>query len=225
MRAPSTTIIIPFRDAPYRTRNLQFVQAYWKHRVPEAHVIVADSGDAMFNKSKTINEAFRNGPRSDCTIMADADCFTTDNAIRQAMYKFWGRLVLPHRGIASLTEAQSADVLKAVDPSKRIGGKIYRKNRRKKAMCGGIWVMDSEILDAHPLNEEFTGWGGEDIEYLGRVPHERLNAPLYHLYHPVQTRDNRKENQKLIARSQRKYYESQRDLLNGQGAGSPEAAS
>ena len=225
MRAPSTTIIIPFRDAPYRARNLKFVLAYWKHRIPDAHVVVADSGCKKFNKSKTINEAFRAAPRSDCTIMADGDCFTTDNAINQAMYKFWGRLILPHRGIASLTERQSTDVLKVVDPAKRIGGKIYRKNRRKKPMCGGIWVMDSEILDANPLNEEFAGWGGEDVEYLGRVPHERLNAPLYHLYHPVQSREDREHNERLIERSQKEYYESQRDLLNRQGSGSSEPTS
>lgn len=208
-------IIIPFRNGPRRMKNLEFVQKFWRHRFPDSQIVVADSGDQPFNKCRTVNETFRATPSADCTIIADCDCFVMDAAIKRAKVMFWGRLLLPHNSFAQLNEQQSDDVLAVVPPDQSIGGRIYRKVRARNPACGGVWFVDSDILDQHPMDEEFRGWGGDDVEYLNRVPHQRIDGPVYHLFHPIASRANRDKHLARIAQKKREHHARQIDLFGG----------
>ena len=214
MRKPSFRVLIPHRSdsSGYRDRNLDYVYRFWTHRFQRESVTVFDV-DGDWNKPRGINLMVRQLARVDCTIIADSDCFIMDAALERAKNRFWGRVCLPHHRCCYLNEERSNDVVSVVDPKSRIGGRIYRRCRTRKPVDGGCWFVDTDLLLANPLDERFAGWGGDDVEFLARVPFQRLNGPIYHLFHPKAERRDVPEKLAMIEATRRREAETRRAFL------------
>ena len=98
---------------------------------------------------------------------------------------------IPHDGRCyTLSSALSRDFR-----SKR-SYNIFREQQNQLNMSFGTWSVGGAFLvnkDAYCRiggeNENFYGWGAEDIERIKRLeilgcPIRRSSGPLYHLYHP-----------------------------------------
>lgn len=63
----------------------------------------------------------------------------------------------------------------------------------------GVWRKD--LLQVNGLDEDYTGWGYEDSDLVIRLLRQgvyriegRFAIPVFHLWHPMQSRDDAKEN-------------------------------
>ena len=66
-----------------------------------------------------------------------------------------------------------------------------------------FWKSDG--ISVNGFNEDFVGWGREDSEFAARLMHNgvgrqniKFRGIMYHLYHPMQSRNSLPENDKLL---------------------------
>lgn len=81
--------------------------------------------------------------------------------------------------------------------------KPVRFSVRLRGGLSGVWKKDIEAVNG--WNEEFTGWGLEDTEFVARLFHAgisfkkiKFQAITYHLWHKKQTRDLVQKNKALL---------------------------
>ncbi len=84
------------------------------------------------------------------------------------------------------------NLLKPVKHSKNLRGGLL-----------GVWKKDLEAVNG--WNEAFTGWGLEDTEFVTRLFHSevvfrkiKFMSLTYHLWHPMQKRENVGQNMRLL---------------------------
>lgn len=176
------------------------MRQYYAARFGESNVIVReDDSQRPFNKSRMMNDGVRLCGLDSVVILADADCFVCDWSLKRAIEiaADGDQLVVPHSSVCRMTRAQSRRVMKWV-PSDRISGKLYRDQRRP-ACPGGLWVVRADLFQTYRMDERFEGWGGEDTEFLRRIPHRRIGGPLFHLWHTKAPKVYLRRNRKLLA--------------------------
>jgi len=86
---------------------------------------------------------------------------------------------------------------------------IIKRGKQQRGILGcnlGIWRDDLEAVNGY--DETFVGWGREDADLANRLYHLRRlrkfvygRAILYHLNHPVASRNRLGENQALLEQS------------------------
>lgn len=191
-------VVIPWRHHPRRIEGLEWVSAYFRHRLGVSCVhIEEDNSDRPFNRAKTINRGVARFP--DATIViADADCVICDYSLRRAIAESsqLDQMLIPHNRFCRTTRQQGNWILRQ-DPQQKVSGRWFRGNREKGA-TGGLWVVRAELFLDHRMDERFEGWGSEDTEFLSRIPlARRYNGPLFHIWHPRPSKAHYRRNHRL----------------------------
>jgi glycosyltransferase involved in cell wall biosynthesis len=169
--------------------------------------------DQGFRKNIILNRALAEA-RGDYLVLSDADCvphprFVQDHAAL-AEPGFWvqgRRCFLNASASASLSPGQKVPAMRLFWTGKMSGAAkgfrlplpILRRDTGQRGIIGcnmAMWKKD--LLDINGWDEEYEGWGlGEDSDVGSRLYH--LGRPrkfvygraiLYHLHHPILTRDH-----------------------------------
>ena len=171
------------------------MKAWYEHCVG-----VVDVSETVepFSKAKAINEGVKRHPGK-ILVIADADCVICNRAFNvsvEMVRQDPTHLVLPHNSLC-LTTLQQANYLLALDPTKSVSGRLFRGTRKNRKCPGGIWVVNQKLLADNPVDERFIGWGHEDNELLSRVPHKRIDGPIFHIWHERASRKNAAKNRRM----------------------------
>jgi hypothetical protein len=182
------------------------MRAWWAHHFPGWEIILEDSEGEDWCKPRALNRAVaRASGRT--LVLADADSFCDPGVLLQAVREVWAHnaWVMPHRRVLRLNEAETRRVL-ARDHDAAPGDEGLVRPAYLGTVGGGIVVLKREAWDGH--DERFLGWGADDdalgIRLRGMLGRERrLDADLYHLWHPQAPRDELAANRHLLAREYR----------------------
>lgn len=209
------SILMPFRAYPddngyaERVRNFEWVKAYWSEQLPLAEFIHGHNEDAVYSKTKAVNDAWRRAT-GDVVVILDADAYfpaevleTAAREIRLARMndrKLW---YVPYRLFYRLTadisrlicQSDPGNQLVLPDPVPKAFAEqfsTYSGNSDTRAHWYGalVQVMPREAFEmTGGMDERFAGWGSEDVAYMRAVdtlyaPHKTLARSVCHLYHP-----------------------------------------
>jgi glycosyltransferase involved in cell wall biosynthesis len=158
--------------------------------------LIFSDGDLFFHPR--FIEDFRKNI-SDKTALIGSRVFLTKSASRRRISKNRIRPVFPFLSpeielnrLNSIRFPLLNHWLKPVQFSVRLRGGL-----------SGVWRKDLEAVNG--WNEEFTGWGLEDTEFVARLFHAgisfkkiKFQAITFHLWHEQQTRDLLPQNQLLM---------------------------
>lgn len=193
------SVVIPWEpDGGPRDRALEWVRRRYEALHPEWEVVVGRCPEAPWRKGVAIMDGIRRA-RGVVAVVADADVFVDPGTLREAVRRLrmgeaaW---VIPHGKVYRLDEPSTARLLESDPADAPPGGDLIRKPYRGFAGGGMVVVDRSEYQATGGIPEAFEGWGAED-ECLGVIldtllgRHDRLDADLWHLWHPPgrRTRD------------------------------------
>jgi hypothetical protein len=137
----------------------------------------------------------------DVLVVHDADCWSDGLAEAiDAVATGRAQWAIPHSDVHRLTPEATAEVLAGKDPD--VGMPLVPHHEGghcrpyRGVPGGGIVVLARDAYEHVPLDPRFLGWGGEDEAWglaLNALLGEpwRGDAPLWHLWHPPQSRLNR----------------------------------
>lgn len=133
----------------------------------------------------------------DVLVVVDADVWVDRLDVAVTVLGDVGRWVIPHHLVHRLTDPASEAVLAGAewaDAAEMFG---YAERPYPGWPGGGCVVVRREDYERAPLDRRFVGFGQEDISWSLALdtlvgPHVRLDAPLWHLWHPPQPRLNRR---------------------------------
>jgi hypothetical protein len=195
------SVLIPWAgdDGGPRQRALQWLLKAYAEQRPEWEVILGTC-DRPWRKGVAVNRALYQA-HGEVVIVADADCFVSLHALDVAVecVRAGAPWVIPHKLVHRLDEPSALALVETGSvPEQR---KLIRHAYEGFA-GGGMFVIERAKLDAvRGYPERFTGWGAED-ESMALVldtlvgQRERLDADLWHLWHPPGLRQNDPEFQK-----------------------------
>jgi hypothetical protein len=139
----------------------------------------------MFNKSQAFNAGVRES-KSDILLLHDADIVVPGSYLRDISRRMQGRWhgMRPLRFLFSLSQQDSTEFQKSGMVSSSAEVSEVMQN-----FPGGSIVVRREVYHTiGGFDEDFVGWGGEDIEFLDRLRTCRMYpgsfAPGIHLWHP-----------------------------------------
>lgn len=174
-------------------------------------IVTADS-DGPWNRSAAINKAAAEAEDWDVALIADADTIGEPDAIRKAMTQALKQesAVIPWRLRHKLSRDGSDRMRRYEDKlpyRHRLNDRDHTDktpSRLPMAHRGGPIVVSRAAWDAvGGFDEEFVGWGHEDVafriacETLAPGGLSDLNGTIWHLWHertdPSQANDQRKE--------------------------------
>jgi hypothetical protein len=203
---PQVSVIVPWRSGClHRETSMRYVVDRLRREHPDWQVVLADHPGDVFSRAQAVVSAL---PRTfgKTIVVHDADCWVP--ALADSVEESWqtGSWVVPHWSVHRLTEEASADVLGGLEPHDRMP---TVERPYKGVRTGGVVVLPRDMIEAHPPDVRFRGWGGEDeawghrlMTLVGRPLRSR--EPLYHLWHPPAPRLNRRvgnvENETLANR-------------------------
>lgn len=178
-----------------RDRLWGWLRRRWEAQFPDWSIHEGMLSGAVWTKGDALRNALERC-RAEIVIVADADCVHPPEALEEAVARVragapW---VVPHGNVHRLSEQQTAAVLSG-SPSAHVAAPTTGLARAVYPGYpgGGCLVVPRVTLAAcKGIPAQFTGWGCED-ETLALIldtlagPHERLAAPLVHLWHPPQS--------------------------------------
>lgn len=209
------TFCIPVRvDSMYRLENLYCITSYLSDSFnTQFYIIEADSSqnikelpsirnlrysfivdnDPVFHRTKYINMMLLLA-RTDYAAIWDTDVFTSATQIEKAyevISNMGNSLVYPYDGrMYELSETISGLIKNNLDSNFQFLDKLSISLLNGYHSVGGAYIVDiKKYLEYGGENENFYGWGPEDVERKIRIEIMeghifRANGPLYHLYHP-----------------------------------------
>ena len=195
------SLLVPFHsDRAEREANWHWLHDYWRHRLPDAELIVQDNLEVPFCKTAAVNAAFKRS-HGDVIVIVDADCFIDSQVIEQCAARIRearaaGRTAwfIPYRRFYRLTK-DATGVLAASDPKGPFPPDQLEYERQHDPATGHHYAALIQILPREAfktvggMDERFKGWGGEDVSFMYAVDtlygkHRTVDAPVYHLWHP-----------------------------------------
>ncbi|MFI6387186.1 glycosyltransferase [Nonomuraea sp. NPDC050547] len=183
-------VVVEADDAPKQRDRLE--------PVVDSYVFARHSG--RFNKAWAVNVGVAHGARPAETIcVLDADMLVDRDFVSRALDRFsepGTQAHLPFRDILFLDRESSARAIERrrfhadARVDERAARGVYL--RRPPGCC--VWVRDSLFSRVSGFDERFSGWGGEDLDFVRRVEHhgplDRFADPTFHLDHPRATARN-----------------------------------
>ena len=180
-----TLVVVPWRDDGRRAAACKAVCDHLRTVLPGCHLLLCDSGHAVFNRSASRNLGARSAGDSELVVVCDADTLVDPVGLVAALGAARsGGLHYPQAVVNYLTEAGTELVLagEVLDPA--------RIEFSLPSAHGGCFVILAEQYRAvGGMDERFEGWGFEDNAWFAAArsalgPPTHHAGVAWHLWHP-----------------------------------------
>jgi len=185
-------IIIPYQPTDqWRAQALQFVQKRYQKQLPNARIFVQRDNSTEFNKCRAVNNAARKG-NGRILMICDADCFLKSKTLAQALDRLVERgnhYVYPYTHVDRIGKAKTREYLQ----EKPTVPPFHATTDLKKSHVdtGGVILVTRTAFEAvRGMDERFHSvYGAESVSFTNSIkrlfkPVTRIQARLYHLWHP-----------------------------------------
>lgn len=189
---PKITFIVPYRsDGGPRERAFLWVLPYLKHSFPDEQICVATPSGRLFNRSRAINQAYREA-KGDVLVIVDSDALFAPRTIHESLrYVDECGMVVPFRFVVNMPRDRT-EALYLTTPAWPPGISLsgMKLERQEERFAGRLNVITRRNFEkAGGFDERFDGYGGEDRSFMNTVvtlcgPMLRLDDPIFHLWHP-----------------------------------------
>lgn len=197
----TTAVLIPWAATDeWRTRALAHVTAWWRSL---GYDPVLGRHDGPWRKALAVADALARTD-ADVLVVADADVFVPGVERAIALVEQGAPYAIPHVRVHRLTERATTQLYETGTHD----GEMEKGCPYVGVVGGGMVVLRRDVYEDCPLDASYAGWGREDeafglaLEVLHGPP-ERLDNPLWHLWHPAPPRLNRRD--PLRPESQERY--------------------
>lgn len=172
-------IVIPWRASESRLPIFKRLIAWYAIQFPSWEIVLADSGSEIFNLAASrnvgANQAF--GLGADVVLISDADFFPSKDSVVRSVIRalrtdhictpYYEYRELSYEGteqfLAGNSDSMDMDVKRNYLP-KLVDGKTDRF-----WVCSGMFVITKKLFEEFGgFDENFEGWGQEDIDYHKR---------------------------------------------------------
>lgn len=210
------TVLIPvFRLDDNRKRNLEFIYNRLISHYDESEIEIIlgiqdeyidtyyhkfhraiirhydEYGDKKFNKSYLYNRCIEDGIDGDYLVFLDADVYFPFNKLRKQILNYNYDVIKPFSECIFLDEKTTEKFLVETKVAVPQGAKIITATG---ACC---IILNKNILPEIQMDENFTGWGFEDIDFANRLSKKyniyTINQKAVHLYHEPSIPNNKNE--------------------------------
>lgn len=193
---PSVSVIVPFRHGVcvHRERAWTWLRAWWARSFPEWEIVVrSDDPAGPWRKAVAVDGGVRRS-RGEILVIADADVFSEGVSAAVEGVAAGAPWAVPHFQVCRLSEASTSRVL----AGEELGAVIsdpgpFAKPPYRGMAGGGLAVIPRSAWGIAPMDPRFADCGAED-ECWGYAmttlvgPPVRMEPPLFHLWHPPQSR-------------------------------------
>jgi hypothetical protein len=191
------SVIVPLRTGGcvHRERAWSWCRAWWKSHFPEWEIVTgSDAFEGPWRKAVAVDGAVRQST-GEVLVVADADVVCDGVAAAVRAVAAGAPWVVPHRDVVRFNEAATAEILAGSSPTAVLagGGRALARPAYRGKPGGGLVVVPRSTWEAAPMDPRFADHGAED-ECWGYAMATlagdavRLEAPLFHLWHPPQDR-------------------------------------
>jgi hypothetical protein len=212
---PSVRVVIPYKYDQHRELALRFVmRKYARLNLPIS--IAEVSRQRIWCKADALKKTIDN-LTEDVLIIADADCVVDNGALLECISKVMDtgvyKWAIPHGKVHRLDEMSSRHYM----VFENLEGCTLEELPYLGVETGGVFVIHREVYLDCPFDRRFKGWGGEDhsLGYALTVLHggayREIAKPLIHLWHPSQSRENRKVGSQMNESLRREYVKAGSD--------------
>jgi len=185
------TVLVPWQpDNGPRDAAWAWVRRRYEELRPDWQIVEGSCGAGEWRKGLAVQAGLAQA-RGDVLVIADADCVVDLEAIDEAIQhvRAGAAWAIPHRLVHRLDSASTSHILESEPRGVELGGRTIRKPYEGYA-GGGVFVIRRDRYEASGgIPHRFSGWGAED-EALAVIldaligDHVRLEADLWHLWHP-----------------------------------------
>ncbi|WP_441249454.1 glycosyltransferase [Kitasatospora sp. McL0602] len=159
--------------------------------VCDTYLFAPDPG--RFNKSWTVNVGVVHGARpAELVCVLDGDILVDRDFVARAVERFrepgtqghW-----PYRDMLFLDPQASVRAVRArcIDGQGAVDQSVHRGVHLRRPPGGCVWLRESFFSRIGGMDERFSGWGGEDQDFVWRAerygPMDRHADPIVHLHH------------------------------------------
>lgn len=191
----SVDVLVPWAPGcPHREAALAYISQQWKTLAPEYPVILGRAPAEPWCKANAVADALSRST-AEVLVISDADVWTDGAWAAIQRVQEGAPWAIPHGDVHRLTESVTSLVISCNAPPWQ--GLATAERPYKGFEGGGIVVLRRNVYEAAPLDHRFRGWGQEDESWalaLRTLHGEpwRGDAPLFHLWHPPQSRESRR---------------------------------
>ncbi len=178
-----------------KINKLDFDDYYW------------EKCDGLFNRSRTINNAFRHLVRTENFIVMDIDVIAPPDLVRQvnkyfnSIYNVGNIIYLPEQAKSFGYKYLSRNYRRKKYLFWKIPRPPFRGPFYKSYYSGFFIVNGQRFEDANGFDEEYAGWGAEDEDFTYRITKRnglkryKMEVQGFHQWHPqIFTMDRDNEN-------------------------------
>lgn len=180
-------VVVPRRsDGGQRDRLWDFCRKYWQRELPDWPIEEGHHDSGPFNRSAAINRAAEGG--WDVMVILDGDVICDAERVTAAAESAHrtGKLTLPFHQRRLLNRRGTRLIVEGLHdgPWDRFVAAKEGRRHYSSIVCVPRALWD----DVGGFDERFEGWGGEDDAFHTACSvlasgFERLNGPVWHLYH------------------------------------------
>lgn len=169
------SIVVPWREEGTRLPLFKWVTDRLTLQFPDAELLICDSGDQQFSRSRSRNLGASQSTR-DFILFVDADTFTEKEFIEEGvrLLQHGAPWVLPYGDVEyfNLNEEFTEEVLQlSCDTS--IAKPSKGQYDFRLMSWAGLVMVTKEMTERLKYDEGFNGWGHEDVAYRLKLDHER----------------------------------------------------
>lgn len=172
-------VVIPWRESDSRKRIFDFLINWYKKEFPKWEIILSDSNSAIFNLSSSRNLGIQKAIKlgADIVIVSDADFFTSKDTLIKAVSNALqtNNITVPYTQYAELTYEGTEKFLNYEEESlnmfknKNSNPVLINGKTDRFWVCSGCNIITKQVfLDFGGFDENYEGWGQEDIDYHKR---------------------------------------------------------
>jgi hypothetical protein len=188
------SVILPYRPTEdgYRESIFNWMLSRYVKILPDAEIIVCDSGDEEFNRSKSRNIGVQQSTR-DYLLIGDSDTmpfksFILDGISRLEQGESW-LFLYDFEMYFNADQKSSLDILSR-EPEVDVSPEEISWEHKITSWAGQILMRSEDFKFIGGYDERFNGWGYEDNAFQVAAdtcigPHGRIpNAWTIHIWHP-----------------------------------------
>lgn len=178
---------VPFRDSGDRMRGFLSLREHFKQEFPSFHFEHFNNEQGDFNLSKSRNLAIKYAleKKYDVVVLNDADLFLNkDSLIRSILYSHKKKEITIPFSVAIHLDENGTELFYQKDKGclscfERVSGYIDNGLDSSYRPCGGVIIGPPSIfLDVGMYDENYYGWGHEDVDF--HFSYERKYGRKFH---------------------------------------------